>query len=104
MKYFLKIIAPLFIAIILYSCGDDSVKMNVEDKSFNYVELDIKVDGMTCGGCEKSINNELLKLNGVGQVVVSHVNKNVLIQVDTSVTSQKDLENTIERVGYVIIK
>ena len=77
---------------------------NDDDNNFNYIELDIKVDGMTCGGCENSINNELLKLSGVRQVVASHVNKNVLIQVDTSVTSQKKLENSIEKVGYVIIK
>lgn len=104
MRYFTKIIASLFIIFILNSCDGESSNSNDVKQNFNYVEIEIKVDGMTCGGCENSINNELLKFEGVERVAASYVNKNVLIQVDTSVTSVSSLKNSIENVGYVIIK
>jgi len=34
--------------------------------------VELTIEGMTCGHCEKSVGEELKKLNGVTEVVVSH--------------------------------
>lgn len=59
---------------------------------------------MTCGGCENTIETELLKLSGVGEVQASHVDKLVIVKVDTLYTKINELENGIDKVGYTVIK
>ncbi len=37
-------------------------------------ELELKVEGMVCGGCEKRVVNALSDLQGVSEVVASYQN------------------------------
>jgi sulfite exporter TauE/SafE/copper chaperone CopZ len=63
----------------------------------------LKVDGMTCHNCEKTIEKSLSKLVGVIKARASLKNRTVIIKYDTRKTGHKDIEATIEKVGYNIV-
>jgi copper chaperone len=62
--------------------------------------IDLKVEGITCGGCEKSICNALLEQNGVSEVTASHETGVVAINYDESKIQQQQLKQAIEDAGF----
>lgn len=99
-----KLYFIFILSIALFSCNMNQTPNDVNKTQLNFVDLEIAVEGMTCEGCENTVETELLKLEGVGEVNASHVNKIVKVKVDTTVNKLDDLENNIERVGYTVIK
>lgn len=99
---------PLLLAftlVFLFSCNNSSETQTEEKKPLGQlVELTIPIDGMTCGGCENTVNTQLLNFDGVVESRASHVKKNVIVKVDTLITSVDEMRSEIERVGYKLIK
>jgi copper chaperone len=62
--------------------------------------IDLKVEGITCGGCEKSIRNALLEQNGVSEVTASHETGVVAIDYDENKIQQQQLKQAIEDAGF----
>jgi copper chaperone CopZ len=61
----------------------------------------ISIDGMTCGGCENSIKEALLKVDGVNRVIsISHIDKNAIVCVDASKNSNEALIKAVTDKGY----
>lgn len=48
-------------------------------------EIILKVEGMTCEGCERRIQNVLMNIDGVEKAKASHVDKNVKITLNKDV-------------------
>ncbi len=63
-----------------------------------------KVEGMSCMHCVKSIEGSVSQVKGVAGVKVSLNEKSVSIEYDSTITNEKDLQNSIESVGYEIIE
>lgn len=95
----------LFSLMILFSCNNSS-GTKTDDKQVvgDLVELTIPVSGMTCGGCENTVNTHLLNFDGVVESKASHIEKIVTVKVDTLITSVKEMKAEIERVGYQVTK
>jgi copper chaperone len=62
--------------------------------------INLNVEGITCGGCEKSIRNALLEQNGVSEVTASHETGVVAIAFDESKIQQQQLKQAIEDAGF----
>ena len=62
--------------------------------------INLNVEGITCGGCEKSIRNALLEQNGVSEVTASHETGVVAIDFDDSKIQQPQLKQAIEDAGF----
>ncbi|MDU6097887.1 heavy metal translocating P-type ATPase [Peptoniphilus harei] len=62
----------------------------------------IKVEGMTCGHCEKRVADALEKTGKAKNVVANHENSSVEF-IDQGL-SPEEIENAIEEAGYKIIK
>lgn len=62
----------------------------------------IKVEGMTCGHCEKRVADALEKTGKAKDVVASHENSSVEF-IDQGL-SPEEIKNAIEEAGYKIIK
>ncbi len=60
----------------------------------------INVDGMSCGHCVETIENAVMKMEGVSQVQVSLENKNVSVDFDENQTSLEDIKGKIVEVGF----
>ena len=62
--------------------------------------INFNVEDITCGGCEKSIRNALLKRAGVKEVNASHETGIVAIDYDDSTIQQDQLKQAIEDAGF----
>jgi len=67
-------------------------------------KIEIKVDGMTCGGCVSSIQKALNARDGVKEVAGSVEDKTVTIDFDPAVIGQVKLEEAIEQAGFDVVK
>ena len=64
-------------------------------------ELELKVEGMVCGGCENRVQNALKTLEGVENVVADHTNGTVTITAKEEV-SISVMKETIEDLGFEV--
>ena len=62
--------------------------------------IKLNVEGITCGGCEKSIRTALLERDGVNDVTASHETGTVAIDFDDSKIAEPVLKQAIEDAGF----
>ncbi|WP_016687505.1 heavy-metal-associated domain-containing protein [Neisseria sicca] len=62
--------------------------------------LILNIEGMTCGGCVKSVTRILENTQGVVNAEVSLENKNAVIEFDPAKTNPDALIEAIEDGGY----
>ncbi|ETD72858.1 copper-binding protein [Pelistega indica] len=60
----------------------------------------LKVDGMTCGGCVKSVTRVLEGQKGVSNVEVSLEKANATVEFDETVIDADELADAVEDAGY----
>ena len=60
----------------------------------------LKVTGMTCGGCTNSVTKALKAVNGVADVNVSLSNSQATVQYDEMLTSPEQLKSAVIKAGY----
>lgn len=60
----------------------------------------IKVSGMTCGGCTSNVTKALKSVNGVNDVSVSLADNIATVQYDEQSTSAEHLKAVIKQAGY----
>ena len=64
----------------------------------------IKVEGMTCEGCEKAVQLSVKELKGIINVEASYAAKNVIVAFDTVKVSLPEIKNKIREAGYTVIE
>lgn len=62
----------------------------------------LDVEGMACGGCEKRIQNALLKVEGVKEVVANHTTGKVNLTIEDTL-EEKNLKNIVSELGFEIV-
>ena len=60
----------------------------------------IKVDGMSCGGCVKSVTGVLTALDGVAKAEVSLEQKQAVVEFDAAKLTRDQLKAVIEDAGF----
>ena len=60
----------------------------------------IKVEGMTCGGCVKSIENALFEQAGIQKVAADLDAGTVAVDFDANVIQVAAIEQAIEKAGF----
>ena len=60
----------------------------------------IKVDGMSCGGCVKSVTGVLTAVEGVVKAEVSLEQKQAVVEFDAAKTTRESLKAAIEDAGF----
>ncbi len=63
----------------------------------------IKVDGMSCGGCVKSVTGVLTALDGVAKAEVSLEQKQAVVEFDAGKLTREQLKTVIEDAGFEAI-
>ncbi len=66
--------------------------------------VDIKVEGMTCGGCVTSVQKALMGRSGVSEATATLDTGMVSIDFDAAVIKQVELENAIVQAGFDVAK
>ena len=62
--------------------------------------ITLNIEGMTCGGCVKSVTRILEGVNGVTKAEVSLEQKNAVIEFDPDLTSPAALIEAVEDGGF----
>lgn len=60
----------------------------------------INIDGMTCGGCVKSVDNALTQLEGVQSVEVDLEGNKASVTYDSSAVAVDAIVEAIEEAGF----
>ena len=60
----------------------------------------IKVDGMSCGGCVKSVTGVLTARDGVASADVSLERKQAVVEFDAAKVTRDQLKAAIEDAGF----
>ena len=66
-------------------------------------KISLKVDGMTCGGCVKSIQNALSEQTGVNTANADLDSKTVEVEFDSSQIAAAAIKDAIEAAGFDVI-
>lgn len=66
--------------------------------------IDIKVIGMTCGGCKMAVENAINQLQGVQNANVSLERNQVTVTFDESILNKSIIEDAIRNSGYEVGK
>ena len=60
----------------------------------------LKVTGMTCGGCTAKVTKALQAIHGVKDVQVSLEKAAATVQFDEQLTSTAQMKSAVQRAGY----
>ena len=102
MKKTLIIILVIINGSFLTSCNSSDKKSEkvIVVKESDIVREKIGVNGMTCVGCEVTLEENILKIEGVVSVKASHTKKEAIIEFDSTKTDINTISKTIKESGY----
>ena len=62
--------------------------------------IELKVDGMTCGGCVKSIQTALNAKDGISEALADLDSATVKVEFDEGVIQEAAIRDAIEAAGF----
>ena len=66
-------------------------------------QLELRVNGMTCRGCEQRIERALLQVDGVVRSSADHRAARVKVVFDPARTSRQGVQARITQAGYEVV-
>jgi periplasmic mercuric ion binding protein len=97
----------LFIAIIaalIAGCSGKSTSTDNAQSTTTAVAnktVTLAIEGMTCTGCENTIQEAVTKIDGVKSIKASHLDSTAVVSFDESKTSIAAIGDAINEAGYV---
>lgn len=71
-----------------------------EAKPQDKEEVELKVNGMTCGACEKVVKSALLRVKGVKDAEVNHEEGKAVVTVEKGKAKTDELIKAVEKAGF----
>ena len=68
----------------------------------NLMKAQFKVSGMTCGGCERSVQNALTSRPGVSAATADRATGTVTVEFDPATIAQSALAKAITDAGFQV--
>lgn len=65
--------------------------------------VELRVDGMTCTGCEQRLSTALRRVEGVRDVAADHATGLVSVRVGPELTDRGVLDERIEAAGFEVV-
>ena len=81
-------------------CLDPKPYELAEGKSTNEEPIELKVNGMTCGACSKTVKSALLKVTGVTDAVVSHDEGKAVVIIEKGKAKTDEIIKAVENAGF----
>lgn len=105
-----KIILLLLISVALISCNQtntsnsDQKEQVVTSTLENIKTIELNVTGMTCTGCENTIESALTKLDGVESAEALYTKAITTVSFDSTKVDRDLLTQTINNLGYQVVE
>jgi mercuric ion transport protein len=106
MKNFMKIkLIALFVVLALATACNSSGKKAIKAVDDGKVSrIEVSISGMTCAGCEQTIQTKVAKLEGVKSVKALSAMGKAFIEYSPSVTDTLMIRTAITGAGYTVNK
>lgn len=87
---------------VITSCSssDSKSKKVITVKESDIIKEKIGVNGMTCVGCEVTLEENISNIEGVVSVKASHTEKEAVIEFDSTKTDISTITKIIKESGY----
>ena len=102
LRFTLKLILPLMLLAFL-GCGRSNVKQ-VATESGEPVVMTVLVGGMSCTGCEETIQSRVGQLDGVKSVKASFKEGTAIVEYLPDKTDSLKIRDAITGSGYTVKK
>jgi mercuric ion binding protein len=100
-----QLFSILLIAAFLGGCAGKSTGTdNTTDANTSVVAnktVTLAIEGMTCTGCENTIQEAVTKVAGIATIKASHLDSTAVVSFDTTQTSVTAIGDVITEAGYV---
>ncbi|PLX15668.1 MAG: hypothetical protein C0599_16300 [Salinivirgaceae bacterium] len=98
----MKILSVILISFVLaFSCNNAENTKQTE-KAANFIQVELQVDGMTCTGCEKTIEANVNKLEGIGSIKADHKAGTAVLTYDESNVDIEEVKKVMAEKGYTV--
>ena len=104
MKNLFVLLCCMLLTIACQNTDQKTKPNNQTTQSTSDSQIHLKVEGMTCGGCEKTIEGNLLQLDGVSEVKACHKKQTVDLKMDTNEVSKDQIITKIKDIGYIVVE
>ena len=100
-----KLVYLAAVALIAFSCQTKEKKSDsgTTPEVLTPVAYEIVIEGMTCTGCEETIEGSVNKLEGIKMVEANHMNGNAMIEFFAEKTDTAAIRNAITGTGYKVV-
>ena len=103
----MKVINILIFVVSIFflnSCSNSSntVKEEIINQS-DIVKKSIDVGGMTCVGCEVTLEKSIFNISGVVSVIASHSESKARIEFDSTKTDLETIKKVVKESGYNLL-
>jgi len=95
----------LFVFVLAFvSCKEGGKKTEKDTQQLVSATMEISIGGMTCLGCEQTIQNNVSKLEGIKSVKASFTVGNALIEYYPGMVDSLKIKEAIAGSGYTVKK
>jgi copper chaperone CopZ len=102
-----KLTSGIALAILIITqtaCGGKSTRTENETVSAETAGMEVSIGGMSCTGCEQTIQTNIGKLEGIKSVKASFTVGNALIEYDPGMVDSLKIKEAITGSGYTVKK
>ena len=93
----------LFIVLAAVSCGKNKKSPDM-GASMEKSLIEVSIGGMSCTGCEQTIQSRVGMLEGIKSVKASYVSGNALVEYFPGLTDTVKIKTAITGSGYTVKK
>ena len=97
----------LLLAVIALASGcqpkEKKTQSTPAETAITPVSYEIVIEGMTCTGCEETIEGSVNKLEGIVAVDADHLKGDAMIKFDGQKTDTAAIRSAITGVGYTVV-
>jgi copper chaperone CopZ len=94
----------MVLLFILSSCGGSGGKKEVKEVPGETAMIEVSISGMTCTGCENTIQSGLTKVPGVISVKASHTLGNAIVEYNPEQVDTLKIKDAVNGCGYTAVK
>ena len=98
-------VLSLVLVLLLTACNSKKSTTTNSEATDTKIELqtyNFDVEGMTCTGCEQTIQANVRKLDGIQLVSASHTDKKAVVSFDPDKTDTTAIKQAIVSSGYTV--
>ena len=94
----------LFFVIAATGCNGKSKKAEKEPSLQEASVIEVSISGMTCMGCEQTIQTSISKLEGIKSVTASCTSGNAIVEYYPSQVDTLKMKDAVTGSGYTVKK